>query len=708
MASRAIDESRLVDALSGSRWVTVHGLCGMGTSTAVATALAGQPVFRVDARRRPPTARELDRVPRAGWVFVDDVVWSAAARRLVERLAEVSRRVVVAAARPAGAEEEGLVALPPRTDDEVRAWLTDEARRRSVSLPESLDSIVRAVDGWTLAMRTALTALRLGLDLATHPMHAVWPGIDDALRRATWKLSHGAGRLLHELCVGSGEALDAGVLVAGPERALALDELFARHLVAHDDDGVRPRRPVARWVVSTLGERSQRRAEQARATHVLQVASVAWRRSRSEPVQAARVLRPLRADLLWLSSQRATAARAAVFLEPIFVGALRRREVLSFYRSAFERHPDDPRIALALTRTLVGRGEHESALEVLATEAWNDTGWARASRAILRAHLAAWRDDPETATRELSIARALVDRERSWEAEPDAAAPDALDDAEIRWLDVREDLALQRVFVALRAGSLDDAEHANRLYAEIVAHRPSPRGMAIAQRNEAEVRLRRGEPAEAARSFEASRDELVRIGDEVAALYLTSRLVEAWELAGETERARYEAERSAALAARADEAALEVTHLLSVDSPTADARVRQLAFRVQVPSLRTRAERRPASASAGPSVELVLEAASAATLFVDAERRSLSLARRPALARVLAALVAAHPLRIALDAGALFRAGWPDDRAGPGSRRQRVQTAVWELRRQLLGEWLQTSDEGYALSPTMRVVERGG
>jgi hypothetical protein len=104
-----------------------------------------------------------------------------------------------------------------------------------------------------------------------------------------------------------------------------------------------------------------------------------------------------------------------------------------------------------------------------------------------------------------------------------------------------------------------------------------------------------------------------------------------------------------------------------------------------------------------PTLRLTTATRSAAT-----DGAPLSLVRRPTLRRLLLALAEAHARNVALPQDALFAAGWPDERAEPDSRKKRVQTAVWTLRRQLLGEHLQTRPAGYALAVDLRVsIERG-
>jgi hypothetical protein len=65
--------------------------------------------------------------------------------------------------------------------------------------------------------------------------------------------------------------------------------------------------------------------------------------------------------------------------------------------------------------------------------------------------------------------------------------------------------------------------------------------------------------------------------------------------------------------------------------------------------------------------------------------------------------VAAHARASALSSQALFAVGWPSEHAEPASKKKRVQTAIWALRRAVLGDALGTHPHGYALSPDIRV-----
>lgn len=92
--------------------------------------------------------------------------------------------------------------------------------------------------------------------------------------------------------------------------------------------------------------------------------------------------------------------------------------------------------------------------------------------------------------------------------------------------------------------------------------------------------------------------------------------------------------------------------------------------------------------------------------FARAGQDRVSLARRDALRRILAALVAAHAARPPrqLDRDALQAAGWPGERLTGDSGARRVHTAVWTLRRLGLSEVLTTEDGAYALAADLAVT----
>lgn len=65
---------------------------------------------------------------------------------------------------------------------------------------------------------------------------------------------------------------------------------------------------------------------------------------------------------------------------------------------------------------------------------------------------------------------------------------------------------------------------------------------------------------------------------------------------------------------------------------------------------------------------------------------------------------AAHASASAVSVSALFRAGWPGERADAASQKKRVQTALWTLRKQGLDAVLRTVPEGYAIAPDVRIA----
>ncbi len=85
----------------------------------------------------------------------------------------------------------------------------------------------------------------------------------------------------------------------------------------------------------------------------------------------------------------------------------------------------------------------------------------------------------------------------------------------------------------------------------------------------------------------------------------------------------------------------------------------------------------------------------------------VDLRRRGPARRVFQALLAQHRERPdqALPWSALFAAAWPGQTAGPQTARNRVYTAVRELRRFGLGTWLVNREDGYLLSPSLDLVQ---
>ncbi|MCA9609059.1 MAG: hypothetical protein KC619_25835 [Myxococcales bacterium] len=87
--------------------------------------------------------------------------------------------------------------------------------------------------------------------------------------------------------------------------------------------------------------------------------------------------------------------------------------------------------------------------------------------------------------------------------------------------------------------------------------------------------------------------------------------------------------------------------------------------------------------------------------------RSLDLARRPVLRRVLDALVAARRRAPGSGLGVdeIFEAAWPGERATPSSAANRVYVAVARLRKLGLGPLILTGEQGFYLDPSVPVVD---
>jgi hypothetical protein len=670
--------------------VTVYGLGGAGASTLVARVLGDRgPTLRVDLSA--PQARTPRDAPPGTRVFFDQVHDIRAARAVAAFVARTDARVIMAGRRPLGLASEQRVPLGPLPRDAARA-LIDASLRRLGRREDTagLDMLTDTADGWLAAALSLVRMARvLGAPAAAERFAEVLDADDDArcadVLSATWHTLPAAARQALATLACAHAPLAARTL-SGP-LAKGLPALLDAGLLELRDAHLRVPAPAAGFARRTAPEAALRAARKTHAAAVLVDAEAARARHRTDPVTSGATLERLRGDLLALACDEdaATAVRAALALEPLLTGRLERAGVVGLYertrRLAASVSPTaEADATLALARTWITRGDHESAEHLLAAaEVLETQPRTRAYRRVYRAHLQAWRGDPAGA-----------------EALLDTVAP-GLDE------DLIEDTRLQRIFVALQRGDLDAADTLARLAAEHAARRPSPRMLAAARRFIAETMLRRGDAAGAVPLLAESRDAMAHCGDHAGAIFFTSRLVEALRLAGRTDDAAAEARRAAEQAARTGESTLELTVLEALGEDAASwGRVAELAWRAQMPVLRAAAQRRLA-ACAPPAAPETLRL-TPATLRAVLTDTSVSLARRQTLWRLLAALSEAHARGIALPQDTLFAAGWPDERAEPDSRKKRVQTAVWTLRRLLLGDHLHTRPEGYALSGDLRVV----
>ncbi len=701
--ARPADE-RLAALLAGdARLISVHGLGGVGSSALVQRALAGVPHQHVDLEACRTTAEVRARLRRVrrGVVWLDQVHRPRLARAAVAALlAETGARVLIAGRTPLGGNDEECVPVALLDHAGAQQLLATELRRLGVPASADTATLAAGVGGWPLALRAVAGAVRtLGyrtlaqrgvLEAALgEPCRAV---LEDLWR----KLSPRAKELLAAVAMTSA-TLDCADAIAASDGALeALGNLVERGVVVASDTRVGLAPVIAAFVRARLSGPRRARANEQHARVVLQDGERARDTFRRDPVSAGRTLELLSKALLELcdAPDAHTAVRAALAVEPILAGRLERDVVLGMWSkvtraAATLDAATQARVAIAHARTLITRGEHESAEELLvAMPAVPRDPLSAAYGAIYLGHIAAWRGT-------LPRARALLD-----DADRHLACPAARADAE-RLLDAREDARLQRIFVAFLSDDLLETERLCRICAEAARMRPSPRMAALARRFAAEVMLRRGDADRAVPLLERTRDDLASFGDRAGALFVWGRLIEALRAAGEAARATDEARAASALAARAGEGTLELAVLGALgEDDIAPARVAELSWHAQIPSLRDEAEARLGKRAREPEGLLRLDAS---TMTATLGELRAPLARRQTLWRILEALALAHARTRALSGDALFAVGWPDDHAEPSSRKKRVQTAIWALRRLLLREVLGTYPHGYALSQRIRV-----
>jgi hypothetical protein len=699
------DESSAVTRAltSGARLVTVHGLGGMGASTVVSQALASAGLehgrVSLSARGSAGVARRLAKLaPRTRIVWLDEAHHVSRAARLVRTLHELDAHlvIVVAARAPLGLAMEHRVPLTPWSTTDVAALLARELTRLGARETGDLGLLAQRIDGWpSLAIACALRARTLGVAALAEDTRALLTG-DRAhaaiVRRAMEGLSPLARRVLSALAplrapiaaIDVGAAWPRGSSGAGAERALAeltergLVHLSAEHLVRVPG----PVRERVRGTNTMLLDAQLAHAERAA------------RRYRRSPFVSVAAITRVAPDLVALArtGDPRRVARAVLALEPCLVGSLDRPQAMELWdhaRRAMPRCDRDTRarVAMGLARTWIARGEHESARALLTSLEPRALSTAqRATRAVFLGHSALWGRDEPTASRWLEEARTVLRRAAASRADLDEHARDALTDA-------AEDLLTQEMFRAFRAGDLAALAARAREAAERASTRPSPRALAVARRFVAEAALHEGDPRRAAELFDAARRDLEAMGDHVSALGTTSRYVLALRALGEHARADDEEEAARARAASAREATLELMFLGA--SGTSTSRVHELAWRTQIAAMRDEATRWVAARPASQALSVRLDRA-AGTVRVGAQRASFS--RRPTLLGLVEALLEAHARDAAVRVETLFSRGWPGTRIAAASQKQRVQTAIWTLRRELFGEAIESTREGYRLA----------
>lgn len=689
-------EARVAALLAGgARVTTVQGLGGTGTSGVVAHALAHRRHRRIDASSGlTPSVRAQLTAPSAPGVvtFLDQVRDPEPFRSLVVRAAPV----IVAARRPFDLDVEHRVPLGMLDEASTRELLSAELLRLGAANAGPTAALLGAVDGWPLAALAVTRHVRtFGLEDEDFDVVVSRDPACAAAARGVWSSLGKSARALAVVLAVTGAPIPLRE-AARSVSASACAELDASGILVPVQHGIRLVRGFASFVRRTAPEAAIQRARTRRTAAVLRTAEAASAKFRRDPRRSGAVLRELEGELwaLALDSDQhpRTIVRAALALEPIAVGKLERERVLALGAAAMraaERVGRRARnaVRLAHVRALIARGDHESADALLTEpELARDPTFA-VRTAIHRAHVAAWRDDLERADDLLTEAARRLGQS--------SAAKGAA-------VDAHEDLLVQRTFVAFRRGDLDATERLARACVAGGRRRPSPRVVTMARRFVAEARLARGDARAALALFERTRSELEELGDDAGALFLGTRIAAALERIGDAAGATVEAHAVARAAAQAGEPAFEVPTLDARSDALARGRVEELAWRAQIPSLRAEAERwlaRNDVRDAGPMLRVDLRARRAAY-----GTKTIDLARRTTLWSILRALIEAHGRLEVLDAEALFRVGWPGDRASRASRRKRVQTAIWALRRALLADALASRPDGYALESRIGIA----
>lgn len=690
-------DDRLATLLDGeASLVTVFGLRGMGSSSLARTALEGRRPRVLDAsawdaedaRARLGALRVLS----GAWVLVDQAHHPRGLRTTVARLLSRGARVVVAGTAPLGRPDEHLVRAGPWPDEPMAELLETEARRTGARLTIT-PQLVEAVDGWPLAARAAIVAARSGVDPAAVPLHAFSPALADALAEA-WAGLDAPSRALADVLALAHAPVEARTLAT---HGAALAALTLRGLVRDDasaEGGVRLLAPVRAWARAALTAAPVRRARAQRGhvARVLGAASEARDAFRADPIAARRRLGRLEADLIELVLEgHPRSAEAALALEPQLSGALGRAEVVTIFERARRAAPKDLELGLALARVLITRGEHETARALLVElGALRRPVYAVALRHVWLAHLSAWSGRLDEAAHELDVAAGMLERPTHEPARHRHKRGE-----------VEEDLLLQRVFVAYRRHDLDATDRLSRALAERAARGPSVRMATLARRFSAEVLLERGQAGRAASLFARCREELLALGDEAGALFLASRAAAALAATGSQGAAALAAADAGRAAARAGAPAHEALLLLLMRDRPPPPQVLDLVWRVQVPEVRAQLH---AWLEAHPAREPAVLVLDPRAHHASLAGRSLVLAERLTPWRVLVALAEAHQAGQRLGPDALFRAAWPGQRADATSRKKRVQTAVWTLRRGLLGASLVSEGGDYGLERGVKVV----
>ncbi len=247
-----------------------------------------------------------------------------------------------------------------------------------------------------------------------------------------------------------------------------------------------------------------------------------------------------------------------------------------------------------------------------------------------------------------------------------------------------------------------DLEAAERLHAEALTHQCL---QAEILANASTVALMRGDAREAAERAERA---LAHAGSAPSlGVFALAKLAEAQESLGDPGRARASLEAALRSAEHLPQLSISILAHLGVvlgklgERAASIERFEQaLARAVDVGHVRLERAIRGALAATSNNDVTIAEDASAFRV----REELVSLARRPVIRRLLAALVTKQVVA----ADALIAAGWPGERTRRAAARNRLYVALNELRKLGLKDVILRSDEGWYLDPTVAVGDLRG
>ena len=337
-----------------------------------------------------------------------------------------------------------------------------------------------------------------------------------------------------------------------------------------------------------------------------------------------------------------------------------------------------PELRLHTAVRLIDRGAFDDAMRWL--DPSRGTATTRANAALSLGHVRIWLEDYVAAERAFADADAM--RQASDHK-------------------TRAAIVMQRAFLSMDRGDAD-AEAIIDAALRCVERVGYERGITIGLYLHGRHHLNSGQPDKALRWLARSRRRAIEQGDERAAYLTDAFTARALRKTGDVARARSTAESARVWAAADVSDSLELLTLIELvdcgDERDHDSRLEHLCQVIQIPRLR----REGLVRLKGARVMLVSDGASWARVggaHIDLRRHR---APRRILCRLCERALERADAPVTVDE--LFEAGWPGETIRRPSRKKRVHTAIWTLRRLGLEDVVQTRDGGYGLSVPVRYV----